>query len=93
MEISYKIDDRDLSASEFLMLVQRVWPGDYEPSLIKEALCKTNNVTAWDNGTLVGCVRVLTDGYLFGTVTEILVDPTYQRKGIGKHLMELAWEH
>ncbi|MDM5317363.1 GNAT family N-acetyltransferase [Fictibacillus sp. b24] len=39
-----------------------------------------------------GCVRLLTDGYFFGTITEILVHPDYEGKGIGKELMDLAWE-
>ena len=37
-------------------------------------------------------MRVLSDGYLFGTIPEILVLPDYQRHGIGKRLMELAFE-
>jgi len=36
---------------------------------------------------------VLSDGYFFGTIPEIMVDPAYQRRGVGRHLMELAWEH
>jgi len=33
---------------------------------------------------------VLTDGYLFSTVPEILVDPAHQRVGIGSELMKRA---
>jgi len=50
------------------------------------------NTAAWDGETLVGCVRVLTDDYFFGTVTEILILPEYRRQGIGKALMALAFE-
>jgi ribosomal protein S18 acetylase RimI-like enzyme len=73
-------------------MANQVWPGTYHPRLTQEALEKTINTTAWDGGTLVGCVRVLTDGYFFGTVTELLVLPDYQRRGIGKRLMALAYE-
>jgi ribosomal protein S18 acetylase RimI-like enzyme len=93
MGIQYKIDDRSLPASLFLRLAQRVWPRDYDPELAEQALHRTFNVTAWDGEQLVGCVRVLSDGYFFGTIPEILVDPAYQGMGIGKRLMELAWEH
>jgi len=92
MEIQYRIDDKALLASDFIHLADKVWPGKYNIQYTKEALDKTINVTAWDNDKLVGCVRVLTDGYFFGTVTEILVLPDYQRCGIGKTLMELAFE-
>ena len=92
MEIQYRIDDKALLASDFIHLADKVWPGKYNIQYTKEALDKTINVTAWDSDRLVGCVRVLTDGYFFGTVTEILVLPDYQRHGIGKTLMELAFE-
>ena len=72
--------------------MDKVWPGDYNAEYTAEALAKTINITAWDNYRLVGCARVLTDGYFFGTITEILVLPEYQRRGIGKKLMELAFE-
>lgn len=91
-EIKYIVDDDDLMVADFLGLAQKVWPGSYNEVRTHEALAKTINVTAWDNDVLVGCVRILSDGYFFGTIPEILVNPDYQRKGIGKRLMELAWE-
>jgi GNAT superfamily N-acetyltransferase len=36
--------------------------------------------------------EVLSDGYLFSTIPEILVQPEYQRRGIGRELMKLALE-
>jgi GNAT superfamily N-acetyltransferase len=33
---------------------------------------------------------VLGDGYLFATIPEILVDPDYQRRGVGRRLMAEA---
>jgi ribosomal protein S18 acetylase RimI-like enzyme len=88
--ISYRVD---FSADDFLALAQRVWPRDYSPTEAAAALERTINVGAWDGARLVGSIRVLTDGYFFATVPEILVDPSYQRRGIGRHLMELALEH
>ncbi|KZE69523.1 acetyltransferase [Fictibacillus phosphorivorans] len=90
--MTYVIDDQKLCVSKFLTLVNSVWPGEYNEQYSKEALLKTINITAWDNEKLAGCVRLLTDGYLFGTITEILVHPDYQGKRIGKELMEMAWE-
>ncbi len=90
--ITYIVDDKKINVASFLELVQKVWAGIYHEELTKEALEKTINITAWCGDKLVGCVRILTDGYYFGTITEILVTPEYQGKGIGKALMELAWE-
>ena len=92
MNLIYRTDDQSLTAEAFLGLAQRVWPGQYSIDYTREALRRTLNSTAWDGTLLVGCVRVLTDGYFFGTIPEILVDPAYQRKGVGRRLMELAWE-
>jgi ribosomal protein S18 acetylase RimI-like enzyme len=88
-EIHYK-DGFD--AAEFLALAQRVWPREYSALEASAALKLTINVGAWDDARLVGSVRILTDGYFFATIPEILVDPAYQRRGIGRRLMELALE-
>ena len=90
--IQYKINDNGLDASVFIHMANQVWPGAYNVLHTKDALEKTINATAWDGDKLVGCVRVLSDGYFFGTISEILVLPDYQRQGIGKRLMELAFE-
>lgn len=91
-KITYDTNDHELCVSKFLSLVNAVWPGEYHEQFTKEALQKTLNITAWVDDELVGCVRILTDGYFFGTITEILVSPDYQGRKIGKHLMELTWE-
>lgn len=90
--IQYKTDDRQLDVSTFIQMANKVWSRTYNIQYTKEALEKTINTTAWDNDRLVGCVRVLSEGYFFGTVTEILVLPDYQKNGIGKMLMTLAFE-
>ena len=93
IRIQFRIDDRILTTATFLDLANRVWPGNYDPVRTGEALSRTFNITAWLEDKLVGSVRILSDGYFFGTIPEILVDPAYQRQGVGRRLMELAWEH
>ena len=83
---------RDFTALDFLALANRVWPGNYDPTQTEAALARTTNIGAWDGGVLVGSVRVLTDGYLLATVPELFVDPAYQRRGIGRALMQRALE-
>jgi len=91
-EIQYRTDDRALDPAAFIAMANQVWPGKYHAQYTKEALARTVNITARDGEILVGCVRVLTDGYFFSTVTEILVLPEYRGQGIGRVLMELALE-
>lgn len=91
--MEYKVDDKALDAREFLEFVNQVWPGDYDAERTRAALARTLNMTAYDGERLVGCLRILTDGYFFGTITELLVLPDYQRRGIGSRLLELARAH
>lgn len=90
MSITYKVNDASLDALTFIEMANQVWPGNYHVDATEHALKKTINITAWDGDVLVGCVRILTDGAFFGTITEILVLPHYQKRGIGKKLMRLV---
>ena len=91
--MQYKVNDRDLTAAEFLPFVNQIWPGEYDMDKACDALTKTMNITAYDGKVLVGCLRILTDGYFFGTITELLVLPRYQNRGIGSELLRLAREN
>lgn len=91
--MEYKVDDKSLDVSVFLPFVNRIWPGEYDRDRTQSALDKTLNITAYDGRQLVGCLRILTDGYFFGTITELLVLPEYQNRGIGSSLLKLAREH
>ena len=88
--MDYRVDDKQLNASDFLSFVNQVWPGNYDEELTQNALSKTLNITAYDDTKLIGCLRILSDGYYFGTITELLVLPEYQNKGVGSKLLQLA---
>lgn len=91
--MEYKIDDKVLKASQFIEFVNKVWPGNYDISKTQDALSKTLNITVYDEKRLVGCLRILSDGYFFGTITELLILPEYQKQGIGSRLIQLAKEN
>ena len=88
--MDYKIDDKNLDVSMFISFVNQVWQGNYDVEQTRMALSKTLNITAYDNKKLVGCLRILSDGYYFGTITELLVLPQYQKQGIGSKLLQLS---
>ena len=91
--MQYKIEDKELDPLQFLSFVNEIWPGNYDMEKTKTALQKTLNITAYDKEQLVDCLRILTDGYFFGTITELLVLPSYQKQGIGSQLLCLAKKH
>ena len=73
--MDYLVDDAALDAAAFLALANSVWPGEYDVEKTRQALGKTLNITAYHQGQLIGCLRILTDGCYFGTITEVLVLP------------------
>lgn len=89
----YKVNDKGLDAIRFTTFAAKVWPGDYDIDKTQIALSKTLNITAYHDERLVGCLRILSDGYYFGTITELLVLPEYQTQGIGSKLLQLAKEN
>lgn len=76
--------------ASFIPLAERVRPAQYERRKVRAALAKTTNIGAWDGARLVGAVRVISDGYTFSAIADILVDPDYQRLGIGRALLQHA---
>jgi GNAT superfamily N-acetyltransferase len=90
MDIEYRQGNLAYTAADFVALAQKVWPRNYDLEKIAAALRTTINLGAWSSNRLVGSVRVLTDGYFFNTVPEVMVDPEYQRQGIGRELMHRA---
>lgn len=88
--MNYTVNDQNLDAAVFIPFVNSIWPGNYDLGKTQAALSKTQNITAYDGKTLVGVLRILTDGYFFGTITELLVHPEYQKQGIGSRLLQLA---
>lgn len=47
-------------------------------------------VTAWDDKTLVGIARSLSDFVYVTYLSDLAVDENYQQQGIGKQLIELT---
>lgn len=86
--IKYTVGEENLSAKEFIAFAGQVWPGHYDEDKTTTALSKTFNITARSEGRLVGCLRILTDGYYFAAITEILVLPRFKKQGIGSRLLE-----
>ncbi|HEL1629779.1 TPA: GNAT family N-acetyltransferase [Streptococcus suis] len=64
------------------------------PTMLQKALEHSLLVlAAFDGDRLVGLLRAVGDGHSSVFIQDILVLPTYQRQGIGRHLLEQAVTH
>ncbi|HFI0667320.1 TPA: GNAT family N-acetyltransferase [Streptococcus suis] len=71
------------------------WTGyTNRPDMLHQALEHSLFVlAAYDGDRLVGLLRAVGDGHSIVFIQDILVLPTYQRQGIGRHLLEQAIAH
>jgi ribosomal-protein-alanine N-acetyltransferase len=44
--------------------------------------------TAWIGNNLIGCGRMISDGEMYSGIFDVVVDPEFQKQGIGRGIME-----
>lgn len=81
-----------VDAGAFAQLLHRAAVADVDEARTAAALRRTLNIGAWDDDRLIGAVRILSDGYNWWVVTDVVVDPVYRRRGIGRELLRRATE-
>lgn len=92
--IVYKIGLKDIEGSLLLNLYERAGlqkrlVQNKESEKIKTAFERSYKVvTAWDGEMLIGACRMLSDGICYAAIFDVGVLPEYQKKGIGKRLMQ-----
>lgn len=91
MDIKYT-DERYFTQQQVQELFQSVnWISANYPIRLIKALNNCETVfTAWDNDQLVGLINTIDDGELTAYVHYLCVRQDYQKKGIGKKLLELV---
>lgn len=93
--ISYKLGLEYINWSELFNLYEKVgllrsFIENREFDKIQSAFRKSYKVvTAWDGEKLVGSCRMLSDGICYGAVFNVGVLPEYQKKSVGKGMMNL----
>lgn len=55
--------------------------------------CSHPVVTVWDGSKMIGFARATSDGVYRATIWDVLVHPDYQRKGLGRKLVETVLAH
>jgi len=89
MNIVIKMNDT-IEINEVLTLYRaNNWSSADKPDKLLNGLRNSHTlVTVRDNGKLVGLANGISDGYLVVYYPHMLVDPDYQRQGIGRKMME-----
>lgn len=92
MMINYAVEER-LDIDEFITVLKQSTLGERRPiedrARIQTMLDNANLiVVARDNGKIIGVSRAITDFSFCCYVSDLAVDASYQRQGIGKKLLE-----
>lgn len=92
MNISYR-EGAKIPVEEAIDLYRRSTLGERRPidrpDIFKGMLDNASlMITAWDGARLVGIARTLTDFSYVAYLADLAVDATYQRRGIGKRLID-----
>ena len=82
---------RDIPRECILALYQAVgWSCAKKPDALCSGLRNSDSlVSAWDGDTLVGLGNAISDGALVVYYPHLLVLPEYQRRGIGKRILQI----
>jgi ribosomal protein S18 acetylase RimI-like enzyme len=64
------------------------WRLGYQPDKLRRAFSRSDQViTAWDGEKLVGLINTIADGSVTAFIPYLLVNPEYQKQGIGETLI------
>ena len=88
------LDKHDFSEEELKDLFLSVeWSSGNYPEKLVIAMKNFKTVySAYDNGKLIGMICVMDDGIMNAYIHYLLVNPAYQKLGIGKKLVEMTKE-
>ena len=94
--IEYKINTQ-ISVKQFISLLQTSTLGERRPihdhTCLKGMLDNSNLIiSAWSNNKLIGIARSVTDFHYACYLSDLAIDASFQKQGIGKKLQALTQE-
>ncbi|WP_432800389.1 GNAT family N-acetyltransferase [Poriferisphaera sp. WC338] len=92
--IEYEVN-KTITAEQYVDLLKRSTLGERRPiddMACIEGMVRHSNlfVSAWEDGKLIGASRSMTDFHYACYLSDLAVDQSYQRRGIGKRLQQLT---
>lgn len=88
-------DHKDFSPAALLPLFEQAsWAHGRTVAETAEMLRQTDLfITAWDDGRVVGCGRVLTDYVYRASIWDVIVDAAYQGQDVGTEIIHRILNH
>ncbi len=95
--LSIRLCDRkstiDLHQLQSLFNRSAFWAIDRQIEDLQIAIDRSEPViSAWDEENLIGFARATSDGIYRATIWDVVIDPQYQRLGLGRKLVETLLE-
>ena len=76
---------KEIEVKDFVRIREELkWNSIAENLVEKDIKGSMINISIFDNNTCIGMGRIVGDGALKGMLTDIMVSPNYQKKGVGK---------
>lgn len=93
--ITYKEFGSELIEEIYMIYESNGWLSylNNKPKLIQAFEKSIYVLGAFDNGKLVGFVRCIGDGEYILYIQDLIITPSYHRKGIGRELMKRVSNH
>lgn len=89
MHVHISLTDQPSETEVLALYRANEWSSASKPAQLMAALANSHSlVTARIGGSLVGLANAISDGHLVVYYPHMLVQPGYQRQGIGRKMME-----
>jgi N-acetylglutamate synthase-like GNAT family acetyltransferase len=89
----FSYSEKPIKAIDVMELYNNVgWWQDRLEQDIEEMLIKERSVGAWNDNTLIGFARVVTDGKFRAYIEDVVIQHSFQKEGIGTRLIEKLLE-
>ncbi len=86
--MAFKVINLAPGLDEFMCLRSKVGWVNPEPKVVKKSLDNSIfHVSVFSDSNLVGFGRVVGDGAMYFYIQDVAVDPSYQKRGLGKLIM------
>lgn len=93
MQISYKYGYDPLWINQIMRVFNKTEMKRNDRSRLNKAFQASYEVvTVWNQEQIIGFGRMLSDGEMYSSIFDVVIDPDYQKKGIGKKVIHLLME-